>query len=350
MKKHLSLLFVFAALACTRERNLQPAPMPVRVEVLKRADFTPSLTLLGTIRSAQTIPLTATQRGTLVLAPRFARGLRTGEAVVKGERIAEVRNDQIVSARTQARLQLEAAIADHDRTERSYKDGVVSSADYSASKLRVQLARENYDAMGHEVAHLFITAPASGTLVVERAFASGAAIDAGTVLAEIATGGAPVVESAVAASDRALLHPGLPVRLRGPGGWTGGGKIAEVASVIGAEGTARVVIDVDGNVTPAPGVGVEGDVELDRRVDVLTIPEEAIVAGEDGPAVFVVALAEGIESGLRVKRVAIETGGRAAGRTEVKSGVRDGDRVVITGADALVDDARVLETKAEAKP
>lgn len=343
--RRISLLLVFAALACTRERSLQPSPTPVRIEVLKRAAFTPSLTLLGTLRSAQTIPLTTTQRGTLVLAPRFSRGLRTGESVASGERIAEVRNDQIVSARTQARLQLEAATADHDRTERSYKDGVVSSADYSASKLRVQLAKENYDAMQHEVAHLIITAPASGTLVVAKPLASGAAIDAGTVLAEIATGGAPVVESAVAASDRELLHPGLPVRLRGPGGWTGSGKIAEVASVIGAEGTARVVIDVADRVTPAPGVGVEADVELDRRADVLTIPEEAIVAGDEGPAVFVVAIAEGIESGLRVKRVPIETGGRAAGRTEVKSGVRDGDRIVVTGADALTDDAHVVEAR-----
>jgi RND family efflux transporter MFP subunit len=297
------------------------------------------------MRAAQTIPLTATQRGTLVLAPRFARGLRTGEPIANGEVVAEVRNDQVVSARTQARLQLEAATADHERMERSYKGGVVSSADYSASKLRVQLAKENSDATQREVGRLRLVAPSAGRLVVAKPIASGAAIDAGTVIGEIATGGASVVESAVPASDRELLRPGLTVRLLGPGGWSGSGRIAEVASVIDAAGTARVVIEVADRVTPAPGIGVEVDVELDRRADVLTIPEEAIVAGDEGPAVFVVAIAEGLETGMRVKRVAIETAGRAAGRTEVKSGLRDGDRVVVTGADALVDDARVVETK-----
>jgi RND family efflux transporter MFP subunit len=347
MKSRFMFVLGVAVLAagCTREKRMRPMATPVRVEVVKRADFTPLLTLLGTVRAAQTIPLTTTQRGTLVLAPRFARGLRTGERVAAGETIAEVRNDQVVSLRTQARLQLEAATADHDRMERSYKGGVVSSADYSASKLKVQLAKESYDAAQREAERLRIVAPASGHLIVAKAIASGSSIESGTVLGEIATGGVPVVESAVAASDRELLHPGLPVRLRGPAGWTGRGQIAEVASVIDSAGTARVVANVLETNTPAPGTGVEVEVELDRHPDVLTIPEDAIVAGEDGPAVFVVAIAEGYESGMRVKRVPIETMGRASGRTEVKSGLRDGDRIVVTGADGLADNAQVIETR-----
>ncbi len=336
---------VVIAAGCAREKRFQSVATPVRIEAVKRSDFTPMLTLLGTVRAAQTIPLTATQRGTLVLAPRFARGLRTGEQVAAGEVIAEVRNDQVLSSRTQARLQLEAATADHDRMERSYKGGVVSNADYSASKLKVRLAQESYNAAQRETARLRIVAPASGHLVVTKPVASGAQIEAGTSLGDIATGGVPVVETAVAASDRELLHPGLAVRLRGPGGWVGSGRIAEVASVIDAAGTARVVANVIETNTPAPGTGVDVEVELDRHPDVLTIPEEAVVAGEDGPAVFVVSIAEGFESGLRVKRVAIETVGRAGGRTEVKSGLRDGDRIVVTGADGLSDNARVVEAK-----
>ena len=110
-----------------------------------------------------------------------------------------------------------------------------------------------------------------------------------------------------------------------------------------------MVASIDGDVAPVPGSGVDLQVELDRRVDVLTIPDEAIVAGAEGPAVFVLTLNEGMQRAYRVKRVDVETGGRANGRVEIRNGVRDGDRVVVSGADALTDDAVVMESNAETK-
>lgn len=349
MKRTLALsLLVFAA--CQRERYEPPAPIPVRVEALRRSDFAPAIALAGTVRAAQTVPLTATQRGTVTLAPRFANGLRTGESVRAGELIATIANDQVAFSRTQARLQMEAALASHELMDRSFRDGVVSRADWTASSLRAQLARETYAAAQREAGQLAITAPIAGHLVVRTAVASGTKLDAGVVLADVAAGGAPLVESAVAASDRELLRPGQTVQLEGPGGWKGSGRIAEVASVIDAAGTARVVASIDGGrgfspSAPAPGTGVDLHVELDRRADVLTVPDDAIVAGAEGPAVFVLSTNEGLQRAYRVKRADVETGGRANGRVEVKSGLRDGDRVVVSGADALNDDSLVIEAQ-----
>ena len=348
MRRTLALsLFVFAA--CEAERYQPPTPTPVRVEALQRSDFAPSITLVGTVRAAQTVALTATQRGTVTLAPRFAKGLRTGEGVRAGEHIASIANDQVAFSRTQARLQLEAAQASHELMERSFHDGVVSRADWTASSLRAQLARETYAAAQREARELRITAPMAGRLVVRDGVASGAKVEAGVVLAEIAAADAPLVEAAAAASDRELLHPGQTVRLAGSGGWKGSGRIAEVASVIDATGTARVVATIEDDVAPAPGTGIELQVELDRRPDVLTVPDDAIVAGAEGPAVFVLSIHDGMQRAYRVKRADVETGGRASGRVEVKSGVRDGDRVVVSGADALTDDAVVVEANAETK-
>lgn len=348
MRRIIAAAIVFIAVllitACEPQRDVVRSAMPVRMEVAKRGEFAPSLALTGVVRAAQSIPLAATQRGTLVLAPRFRDGLRTGESVRRGEWIAEVRNDAVLFSRTQARLQMEAAQADHERMARSYRDGVVSHAEYASSELRAKLAKEQYAATQREVATLRITAPASGQLVVHTNVAPGAVIEAGTLLAEIASEGAPLVESAVAASERALVRPGLTVQFTGPGGWTGTGKVTEVASVIDAAGTARVVAALD-SAAPAPGTGVELRVELDRRPDVLTVPDDAIVAGSEGPAVYVAALHDAMERGFRVKRVDVATGGRAAGRVEVKSGVRDGDRIVVSGADALSDDSVVSEAK-----
>lgn len=346
MRKQLVFL-TLALVACREQQDSIPNFTPVKMEVLKRTDFAPSLMLAGVVRAAQTIPLTATQRGTLVLAPRFRDGLRTGETVAKGELIAEVRNDQVSFSRTQARLQMEAAEKDHERMERSFRDGVVSNAEHASSELRLKLARETYTAMQRDVANLRIVAPSSGRLVVTKHFASGSIIEAGSVLAEIASEGVPLVESNVAASERALVRPGLNVQFTGPGGWTGAGRITEVASVIDAAGTARVVVAVvQASGLPLPGTPLELRVELDQRPDVLTVPDDAIVAGSEGPAVYVAAIgADVMERGYRVKRVDVATGGRAAGRVEITSGVRDGDRVVVSGADALSEDALVTEVK-----
>ena len=345
MRRFVAAAAFFLA-ACEPEREVVLSATPVKTELVKRSEFAPSIVLAGVVRAKQSIPLKATQRGTLVLAPRFRDGLRTGESVRAGELIAEIRNEQVLFSRTQARLQMEAADSDHERMAKSFREGVVSRAEFASSELRARLAKETYAAMQKDVATLRVTAPASGQLVVTNAIASGAAIEAGTVLAEIATEGLPLVESAVAASERALVRPGLNVQLTGPGGWTGSARVTEVASVIDAAGTARVVAELaPGATLPAPGTGVELRVELDRRPDVLTVPDDAIVAGSEGPAVYVAAMNDAIERGFRVRRVDIATGGRAAGRVEVKSGVRDGDRVIVSGADALTDDALVREAK-----
>ncbi|MEK6375250.1 MAG: efflux RND transporter periplasmic adaptor subunit [Acidobacteriota bacterium] len=343
---------ILALSACERER-MEPSPaMPVRTELARRSSFTPTLTLLGVVRAAQSIPLSAQQRGTLRYPRRFANGLQTGARVSRGELIAEVDNDDMKAAQTEARLERDAAAADFDRAERSYKVGVISGAEHEARRVRAILAKEHYNAAAKRLSTLRLTAPASGTLVVTRLYPAGSLIEGSTVLAEIATAGAPLVESSVAASERALLRPGLPVTLtaRGTPPWNGGGRIAEVAAVVGESGTSRVVAVIGTPGPPPPGTGVEVTVQMEPRGAALTVPEDAIVAGLDGPALFVVASSEGSFNRFRVKRVPVVTGGRANGRVEITSGLHDGDRVVVSGVDALTDDAIASEVSDKAAP
>jgi RND family efflux transporter MFP subunit len=349
--KRTSLLFICAAAAALtscHDDNVdrEIAATPVRTEVAKRAEFAPTLALIGVVRASETIPVIALKEGAIAYARRFGGGLRTGETVRAGEVIAEVRNDQSESVTRQARLEMEAARADFDRAKRSYEQGVVSSAEYSSYNVRAQLARERFIASQKDATRQTIAAPRGGRLVVLQPVANGVEVAAGTKLADIASGGVPIVESSVAAADREQLRPGLVVRLS-HGAWKGEGKITEVASVIDAAGTARVVIAMTKGDAPPPGTGVDLEVELERRPDILSVPEDAIVAGSEGPAVFVVGTAENWRNTFRVKRVDVETGGHAAGRVEVRGGLRDGDRVVITGVDALSEGTMITESESK---
>jgi RND family efflux transporter MFP subunit len=355
--RHCSFAFAIAISlltlsSCDRGRPEAPTGAPVRTELARRASFTPSLTLLGVVRAAESIPLAAQQHGTIRYPRRFAGGLQTGARVSRGEVVAEVDNDELITAQRQAQLQMDAAAADLDRAERSYKGGVISAADYEGTRLRAVLAKEQNHAAVRRVSTLQVIAPASGTLVVTKVIPGGSLIDASAVLAEVATGGAPLVESSVAASERSLLRPGLAATFltRATPPWTGSGRIAEVAATVSDTGTSRVVATITPNGgTPPPGTGVEVAVQLEPRGAVLTVPDDAIVAGVDGPALFVAASAEGSYN-FRVKRVAVVTAGRASGRVEITAGLHDGDRVVVSGADALSEGSLATEVGDKARP
>jgi RND family efflux transporter MFP subunit len=344
-------LTLFLLPHCNRERVAVPSGIPVRMETAKRSEFAPTLTLLGVVRAAQSVPVAAQQRGTVSYPSRFAGGLRTGERVTRGETLALVRNDDLLFQQSQTKLQMEAAAADLERYQRGFEAGIVRGADYSAAKLAAAVTRDAYANARRQTALLRLAAPADGTLVVTRAIAPGTTIDAQSTLAEIVGGGASVVESNVAATERAALRPSLPVHFsaRTAAPWSGNGRITEVAAVVDAAGTARVVSTIDMRTdktadVPPPGTGVELQVELDRRRDVLTVPEDALVAGGEDAALFIASAPEG-RSRYHVKRISVVTGGRAGGRVEITSGLHDGDRVIVSGADSLAEDAVVVEAK-----
>jgi membrane fusion protein, multidrug efflux system len=145
----------------------------------------------------------------------------------------------------------------------------------------------------------------------------------------------------------------LPVTFnaRGTPIWKGSGHISEVAAVVGESGTSRVVATItQTGALPPPGTGVEITAQLEPRGSALTVPEDAIVPGTDGPALFIAAASEGAFNRFHVKRVAVVVGGRANGRVEIVSGLHDGDRVVISGVDALADDAVATEVSDKAAP
>jgi len=118
--------------------------VPVKTEVVKRSDFIPRLTMIGTVRAAESLPLIVAHGGRIRYAPRFRRGLETGATVTAGEPIAEITNTQSESQVRQARLQMEAAQSDYERADRSFKAGILSPAEFSGVDTRLKLATESW--------------------------------------------------------------------------------------------------------------------------------------------------------------------------------------------------------------
>jgi membrane fusion protein (multidrug efflux system) len=73
-----------------------------------------------------------------------------------------------------------------------------------------------------------------------------------------------------------------------------------------------------------PGLFAHVDMEVEHRAAALMVPEDAVVYGRDGT--FVWRIVDG-----QAASVPVELGIRQPGRVELRSGVREGDRIVAAG-------------------
>jgi multidrug efflux system membrane fusion protein len=76
---------------------------------------------------------------------------------------------------------------------------------------------------------------------------------------------------------------------------------------------------------------------------VLTVPESALVVAASGSALFVL---EPRGELYAARRAAVVTGERSDGRVEIRSGLRDGERVAVAGVSLLTDGAPAIEAPA----
>lgn len=316
--------------------------MPVRIEAAARAPFQPSLHVLGAVRPAATVEVAAPARGRLSYPARFAAGLPSGAAVRAGEVLAVFAAPEAELSLAETRLQLDAARSELSRHQRAFDAGLIAAAQLDRYKSEAAVASERFQAARKQSARLSLRAPVAGRLLVDRRIPPGFEVEPGTVLARIAAGGALRVEGRAAAADLGRLREGLAIRFLSAGGPpSGAGVIREVSPLVDAGGTVPWLAEVtDPTGLPAPGEGVEVRVELDLRDQALTVPEEALVLGEDGAAVFVAERKAGY---LQARRQPIETGARGGGRIEVLRGLSPGDKVIVDGVALLADGARVTE-------
>jgi len=100
-------------------------------------------------------------------------------------------------------------------------------------------------------------------------------------------------------------------------------------------GTVRVTVEVrDRSRTIKPGMFGRIQVQYDQRDDALLVPKNALVEEDNAVLVFVV------DDSVARQR-AVTTGYSSGDRIEIRDGLAEGDRVVLSGQTALRDSARV---------
>ena len=306
----------------------------VRIEPVSKRSLARSVRAVGTIE--------INERGQHTVSPKFEGWIEklhvntTGQAVARGQPLAEVYSPELVSAQREyliaynATKQLSGAGSDAQA-------GVQQLATAALERLR------NWDISEQQLARLRETgevrrtltliAPASGVIVKEPPVA-GMRFMPGEALFRIADLSRIWLIGDVFEQDLSLVRAGTKATLSVSAFPEKAfpGEVTFIYPILNAETrTARVRIELanpQGQLRP----GMYGTVQIDAgpKREVISVPDSAVIDSGTKQTVLV-SLGEG-----RFEPREVKLGARGGGFVEVLSGVKDGESVV-TRANFLID-------------
>jgi HlyD family secretion protein len=165
----------------------------------------------------------------------------------------------------------------------------------------------------------------------------GQRITAGTNLARVADPTKLKAQIKIPETQARDIQPGLPASIDTRNG-IAEGKVSRVNPAV-SEGT--VLVDVTFGDSPLPrgarpDLSVEGTVELERIADTLVVGRPAFGQEESQVNLFRLS-ADGSEA----ERVKVKLGRGSVGTVEIRSGLRAGDRVILSDTSAYDNDDRL---------
>ena len=352
-------LAVVAAIALARETFFTPENVPVDVVDVQRGPVEETVTnsRAGTVKARLRAKMSPEIGGQVLELP-----FREGERVAAGDLLLRLDDTSQRAALTLARRDREAAEAEAERaclgaeraarelerTRRLADDGIVSAdlldqiesgragadATCNAARSMAQRAAAAEGVADADLAKTRLLAPFDGRVaevaaeVGEWVTPSPPALPVPPVL-DLLDPGSVYVSAAMDEVDSARILAGQPVRVTVDShrGREIAGRVRRVAPyVLDVEEQNRTVeievdlVDPDPDLVLLPGTSADVEVILETREDVLRIPTAALI---EGSKVLVV------EDGVLVERP-VETGLRNWDWVEVRSGVREGDNVVVS--------------------
>lgn len=343
----LALLTVAGCRPSGFEPQAAASPIPLRSELAEKGPFSTRRTLLGRVEPATRTQVLLPISGRIAYPPRWPRGLRTGETVRRGEVLARIENSDHESAWLEAEVAVRAAQASATRMEKSVEAGVSPAAELERANFELEKATIHLETLHRSREENTLLAPTGGILRLEdTAPAAGSRVEAGALLAELASDGPLEIELWASQQDLEELAVGAKVRCRisGQSEVRGEGTLQELDDVLDASGLARGRARIDEDLgMPRAGSGVEVDIE-GPEIDTLTVAETAILRRGGVATLFVL---ENRGTGYLAHARAVTLGPRGNGRVAVQSGLQAGERVAIVGADLLAEGMSAIEAKAD---
>jgi RND family efflux transporter MFP subunit len=306
--------------------------VPVTVTVAKKQKLESSLSLVGNVDAQKDVNVISETQGAVT-----GVHVSVGTHVVPGTVLAEV-DDQIPrSTKVAAEINYQKAQRDYQRSEELYQENSISSSQLDGARLAMKAAENQLDIARRQLENTRLKSRITGT-VNSRPIEVGTMVQPGTVVANIVDISALKVRVNVPEREAFRVKPGDHVEISTDvyPGVVFGGKIDNIAAKADEAHTYPVEIVVPNDAKNPLKAGMFARVLFTSitSVEALVIPRIALIGSIKDAQVFVV-------NNQRATLRALVVGRQAAGLFEVASGLVEGDSIVISGQNNLVDGAQV---------
>ncbi len=337
-----ALAAVLALAACSRGGGEATAASSLTVTLVaaERRQIDREIVASGSVAAWQEMSL-----GVEVAGLRVANVLvEPGDKVVAGQALLEldrrtldVQARQAEASLAQARANAELAISQEKRGASLLERNLISTNDFevlranrSKAEAQVVSAEAERDASKLRLGFATLRAPDAG-VISARNVQPGQIVSGGGELLRLIRRGRLEWRAEVSENDLTRIKVGATVDLRGPSGDVVTGVIRAVSPSIDPQTrTAVVYADLEKPGALRAGMFAEGRVRV-GKADVTVIPRQSVVFRDGYPYVFVMG------EGGKVLQRRIDSGPPQGDSVEVRSGLKDGEKVVARGAGFLSD-------------
>ena len=343
----------------------QAAAIPVEVAPASHQAVTANYSGTATLEAVGDAQVVAKASG-IILRILVEEGMR----VEKGQLLAQLDDDAARNKVLQAEATLKKAQAAFDKSEKGIAKSLIPRADFDRDKFDLETQHAVVEGAKIDLSYTRILAPISG-VIAKRSVKTGNLVTVNQTLFQIVDMDPLQAVLNVPERDLGTLKAGQPVRLKvdalPDADFTG--TVARVAPVVDAtSGTFRATCEFrDATKTLKPGMFGRIDVVYDQRHDALVVPRSALVEEDGESSVFVIEPAppkkaddkdkpkdtkakagEAVAAEKKpdvplyvAKRRVVKTGYSENDRVEVRDGLKDGERVITIGRNAVRDGTEV---------
>ena len=304
---------------------------PVETETVTTSNWQTWRSYYGQAKSAHTQNITTYEREIVqsVLVD-VGSPVKAGQTLITLQVAA--RGAQVQSGKTA----YDEAVLNYNRLKQLNSKGGISKSEVDAAYSRMKTAEAALKSTQSSLQRTSLKASING-IVSARNVEPGEIAESGKVLLSIVDPKTMEAELMVSKKDIMNINAGTTVEIRVDGqthtGWVK--RISPEAQ--SGSGLYPVVVGLPENSRILPGTYVEGRFLVSSQQNVVVIPSNVVIYRGNTQSVYVA-------NGSKAKLTAITTGEGRDGRVVVTSGLKPGDKLIVSGNRVLYDGAEITKS------
>ena len=338
-------------------------PMTVELAPVTRKDMIDTITVVGNLIGAATVDAVPRGQGRLdAVYVKLGDGVRRGQAIAKiedreiVEQIKQAEATLNVSEATIRQRQADLKLAQNnmERSKSLFERDLLprqtfddTDARYQAAQAQLELSmaqleqtRSRLNELKINLQNTIITAPVDG-FIGKRTLDPGASVGANTSFISVVDIRTVRLVINVVEKDLRRIHQGTAVEVEVDAypGENFMGRVARLAPILDpATRTAQVEIEIPNSTYRLkPGMYARAKFTVEKHDNTLVVPTAAVVDVQGKLGVWVPA-----DEGDNPVFTPVTTGIEQQDFTEITSGVKEGQRIITTGAGALRPGDRIV--------